>query len=58
MNHLKRFLKELKRSRWPSVKDTNIAFWKSIIFVIITSLVLFGIALAFTALWKAIGVGI
>lgn len=58
MNRVKRFFKELKRVRWPIAKDTNIAFWKSMIFIIITSLVLFGVALAFTALWKAFNVGI
>ncbi len=58
MNRVKRFFKELKRVRWPKVKETNVAFWKSMCFIIITSLVLFAIALAFTALWKTFGVGI
>lgn len=58
MKNVKRFLKELKRVRWPSAEETSKAFWKSIIFIIICALVLFGFTLAFSSLWQSMGVGI
>lgn len=58
IKRIKRFFKELKRVRWPQTKDTNSAFLKSIIFVIISALVLFGVAIAFTWLWQWFGIGL
>jgi len=58
MNKIKRFFKELKRVRWPSGKEGWKTFFKSSAFIIVSALILFGIAIAFTALWASGGIGI
>ncbi len=57
MHRVKRFFKELKRVRWPEINETNSAFFKSIIFIIVASLVLFGLGITFVAIWNALGIG-
>ena len=58
MNKIKRFVKELKRVRWPKAKDANKSFYITMIFIIITSLILFGLAIGLTIVWDDLGVGI
>lgn len=58
MDNIKKFIKELKRVRWPSAKEGNKTFISAIIFVAIAALVLFGLAVGFAALWNNWGVGI
>ena len=58
MNSLKKFLKELKRVRWPSSKEGNKIFATILIFVSIASLILFGLAIGLTTLWNEWGVGL
>ena len=55
---IKKFIKEIKRVRFPSAQEANKTFLTSMIFIIIASLVLFGIAIGFTALWNRLGVGL
>ena len=58
MKKLKMFIKELKRIRWISFKETNKVFLVVTIFIIITSLILFFIAIGFTSMWSDLGVGL
>ncbi len=58
MKAIKQFFKEIKRVRWPKAKETNKTFVTSLIFIIATSLILFSLAVALTALWSAGGVGL
>lgn len=58
MNYIKKFLKELKRVRWPSSKDGNKNFRNALIFIGITSMILFGLSLGFTIMWNNWGVGL
>lgn len=58
MKILKRWIKELKRVRWPSSKTATTAFWKSVIFVTISSLAIFGATILFAMLWKSMGIGV
>lgn len=58
MNTIKKFFKELKRVRWPSGKEGASTFVKSVIFISVSSLILFGMAIGFTMLWNDWGVGI
>ena len=58
MNTIKKFFKELKRVRWPSAKEGNTTFRNALIFIGISSLILFGLAVGFTVLWSNWGVGI
>lgn len=58
MNTLKKFFKELKRVRWPSAKDGNKTFINALIFIGISALVLFGLAVGLTVLWNDWGVGL
>lgn len=58
MNKLKHFFKELKRVRWPKPKDAANTYWKTIAFIAIAALILFGLAVGLTALWNHWGVGI
>lgn len=58
MNTVKKFFKELKRVRWPSGKEGANTFIKSVIFIGVASLILFGLAIGFTMLWNDWGVGI
>lgn len=58
MNTIKKFFKELKRVRWPSGKEGASTFAKSVIFIAVTSLILFGLSMGFTMLWNDLGVGI
>lgn len=58
MDSIKKFFKELKRVRWPKAEEANSTFWKTVVFIFICAIVLFGIAIGFTALWDAWGVGI
>lgn len=58
INKIKKFFKELKRVKWPTGKDSSKTFFSSMTFIIIGSIVLFGIAIAFTTLWSVLGVGI
>lgn len=58
LNWLKKFLKEIKRVKFPTGEEANKTFWTSIVFIGIASLVLFGIAIGFTAMWNELGVGL
>ncbi len=58
MKSIKKFIKELKRVRWPSANEGNKTFIKTLIFVLIASLVLFGLSLALSMLWNNWGVGL
>ena len=58
MNSLKKFLKELKRVRWPKAGEANKTFYTAMVFIIITSLILFGLAIGLTIAWNNWGVGI
>ena len=58
MNVIKKFFKELKRVRWPSAKEGNKTFRNALIFIGITSLILFGLAIGLTVLWNEMGVGL
>ncbi len=58
MKKLKMFVKELKRVRWISIKESNKTFFIVLVFVAITSLILFFIAIGFTSTWSNLGVGI
>ena len=58
MGKVKRFFKELKRVRWPSAKESSSLFVKVLLFVGISSLILFALAIGLTALWNDLGVGI
>ena len=58
MNAIKRFFKEIKRVRWPKGKDATKTFWNTILFIVITSLVLFGLSVGLMAMWNEWGVGI
>lgn len=58
MDAIKKFFKELKRVRWPKGAEASNTFWKTTLFILICALALFGIAIGFTALWDAWGVGI
>lgn len=58
MNVIKKFFKELKRVRWPKGEEATDIFWKTLLFIAIFAIVLFGIAIGFTALWDKLGVGI
>ncbi|MCK5807011.1 MAG: preprotein translocase subunit SecE [Mycoplasmataceae bacterium] len=58
MNSIKKFIKELKRVRWPSAKDGNKTFFTILIFVSIASVILFSLAIGLTSLWNSWGVGI
>lgn len=57
-NWIKKFFKELKRVRWPTGKESSKTFFTSMTFIIIASVVLFGIAIGFTTLWSVMGVGL
>lgn len=57
-NWIKKFVKEIKRVKFPSGSETNKTFLTSMTFIIVASLVLFGIAIGFTALWNQLGVGL
>ena len=57
-NRIKKFIKEIKRVKFPSGAETNKTFLTSMTFIVIASIVLFGIAIAFTALWNQLGVGL
>jgi preprotein translocase SecE subunit len=57
-NSVKRFFKELKRVRWIKSKVLAKNFITVIIFVIISSLILFSVTLLFTSIWTQLGVGI
>lgn len=58
MKDIKKFIKELKRVRWPSAAEGNKTFITAIIFVAISSLVLFAIAIILGLLWSGLGVGL
>ena len=58
MNWLKKFFKEIKRVRWPKPAEANKTFFTSIIFIATAAIILFIIAIAFTALWNTWGVGL
>ena len=58
INKIKKFFKELKRVKWPTGKEGSKTFFSSMAFIIIASIILFGIAVAFTTLWGVLGVGI
>ena len=58
MNVIKKFIKELKRVRWPSSKEGNKTFLTILIFVLIASIILFSFAIGLTTLWNGWGVGI
>ena len=58
INWLKKFFKELKRVRWPTGPAAASTFFTSISFIIIGSVVLFGVAIGFTTLWSMLGVGL
>jgi len=58
MQKIKKFFKELKRVRWASGKDGWKTFWTSSLFIAIAALILFGLAILFTSLWAAGGIGI
>ncbi len=57
-SNIKGFFKELKRIRWPEGKEAWKVFVISLIFVIISSLILFVITFTFTNIWNSLGVGI
>ena len=58
MKIIRRFVKELKRVRWPSIKDANKIFIKVIIFITIISLALLLFSYAFTEMWNSMGAGL
>ncbi|WKX02652.1 preprotein translocase subunit SecE [Candidatus Mycoplasma mahonii] len=58
MNWLKKIVKEIKRVRWPTANDANRTYVITLIFMIISSLILFGVAIGFTTLWSTWGVGL
>ncbi len=57
-SNFKGFFKELKRVRWPKTNEAWRIFGISLIFVIISSLILLFITYSFTNLWTHLGVGI
>lgn len=58
MKKIKRFVKELKRVRWPSAEVAGKSFLKSTIFIAVSALVIFGITIGFAMLWSTMGVGL
>lgn len=58
MKIVKRFFKELKRVKWPTASQTGRAYSTILLFVIITSLVLFGLAIGLIQMWEKLGVGV
>ena len=58
MRSIKKFIKELKRVRWPSAKEGNKTFRTSVIFITIASLVLFALAIVLSLVWSGLGVGL
>ncbi|NQZ65774.1 MAG: preprotein translocase subunit SecE [Mycoplasmatales bacterium] len=58
MKSIKKFFKELKRVRWPSANEGNKTFARTLVFIIIASLILFGLALGLSIMWNNWGVGL
>lgn len=54
----RKFVKELKRVRWPSSKKTWSSFWQTIIFTIIFTLVVIGFTTLIALIFKKMGIGI
>lgn len=53
---VKKFVKELKRVRWPSAKKTWLSFSQTIIFTIIFTLVIFGFTTLIYLIFKQVGI--
>lgn len=52
----RRFIKEMKRVRWPSQKTNWTSFLKIILFTAIFTIVVFTFATLITLLWSKMGV--
>lgn len=53
---VRRFVKELKRVRWPSSRKNWVSFWQIVIFTLIFVLAVFALATLFTLLWTTLKV--
>lgn len=53
---IRRFVKELKRVRWPSAKKTWVSFAQVIIFTIIFTLIVFGFTTLIFFIFKQSGI--
>lgn len=51
---VRRFVKELKRVRWPSNRKNWVSFWQIVIFTLIFVLAVFALATLFTLLWTTL----
>lgn len=58
MNKIKRFVKEIKRVKWPTGKEAGKTWTTTVVFVTIISLALFGLATVLLLMWQGIGVGV
>lgn len=58
MNEIKKFFKELKRTRWAKSSEVKKSFILVLLFIIVFALILFGLAFGLAAMWEALGVGV
>ncbi|WP_127943049.1 MULTISPECIES: preprotein translocase subunit SecE [unclassified Mycoplasma] len=58
MQRIKRFIKELKRVRWPTLGQTGNTFVKAVLFIAVSALFLLGLALFFAFIWRHMGIGL
>lgn len=58
MDDIKKFFKELKRTRWAKSSEVKKSFVKVLLFIVIFALILFGLAIGLAAMWDAMGVGV
>lgn len=56
--YLRNFIKEIKRVKWPTAKESNNAFWTTILFILICTILFLIITIIATYIWSKTGVGI